>query len=84
MAYAELYLAKDKEPNVIEQQGRPTQGSPMGEAMLSRIRLAEQKALEAEKEQARKELKLDNDLKKEQLRKIELDKKTQQTEDTPK
>lgn len=84
MAYAELYLAKDMEPNVIEQQGRPTQGSPMGEAMLSRIRLAEQKALEAEKEQAKKELKLDNDLKKEQLRKIELDKKTQQTEDTPK
>ena len=84
MAYAELYLAKDKEPNVIDQQGRPTPGTPMGDAMLRPCYLKDEESVKAEKKQALEELKRDNALKAEQLKKIELDKKIQRTEPKPK
>lgn len=84
MAYAELYLAKDMEPKVIDQEGRPTPGTPMGDAMLNRCYQEEEKAKQAEQKQALEELKMKNSLKKEQLKEIELDKKTQQTETTTK
>ena len=78
MAYADLYLAKDKTPKIIEQKGRPTKGTPMGDAMLRLCTIEEQNLKDKEEVKLHSKLKVSNGIKSETLKQFDLDKKLEQ------
>ena len=78
MAYAVLYLAKDKTPKIIEQKGRPTKGTPMGDAMLRLCTIEEQNLKDKEEVKLHSKLKVSNGIKSETLKQFDLDKKLEQ------
>ncbi len=73
-AFANLYLAKDKKPKIVQQTGRIEKDSEMGQTMLATYndQLKAEAEMEAKKQE--EELKRQNSIKKEKQKAAKLEK----------